>query len=207
MAGVGTLSLGVSKCLCYGRRVCIIMFHQVMSSYLALQVVQGVSKHQQQHGRHLSYSGGTLDPSPAARQRLHQPGTEFAAAAPRPGTSEQQQVFGSSGSIIVQPANTATASSDASTAEGHRPRVPLLAVTCMSAVMSLMSCLGVLPYLFCSKLSKPWAGVANAVASGVMLAASFGLLAEGAPYGGTYLILGMLLGVVFVKFSQEHLEQ
>jgi hypothetical protein len=40
-----------------------------------------------------------------------------------------------------------------------------------------------------------------------MLAASFGLLAEGAAYGGTYLILGMLLGVVFVKFSQEHLEQ
>lgn len=77
----------------------------------------------------------------------------------------------------------------------------------MSAVMALMSTLGVLPYFFCSKLSKPWAGVANAVASGVMLAASFGLLAEGAPYGGTYLILGMLLGVVFVKFSQEHLEQ
>jgi zinc transporter ZupT len=73
--------------------------------------------------------------------------------------------------------------------------------------MALMSCLGVLPYFFCSKLSKPWAGVANSVASGVMLAASFGLLAEGAPYGGTYLILGMLLGVIFVKFSQEHLEQ
>jgi len=60
---------------------------------------------------------------------------------------------------------------------------------------------------FFNKLSKPWAGLANAVASGVMLAASFGLLAEGAPYGGTYLISGMLLGVVFVKLSQEHLEQ
>jgi len=89
----------------------------------------------------------------------------------------------------------------------HRQRVPLTAVVIMSSVMSLMSCLGVVPYFFFSKLSKPWAGLANAVASGVMLAASFGLLAEGAPYGGTYLISGMLLGVVFVKLSQEHLEQ
>jgi zinc transporter ZupT len=80
-------------------------------------------------------------------------------------------------------------------------------VSLMSGCMALMSCLGVLPYFFCRKLSKPWGGAANAVASGVMLAASFGLLAEGAAYGGTYLILGMLLGVVFVKFSQEHLEQ
>ncbi|WIA17288.1 hypothetical protein OEZ85_014156 [Tetradesmus obliquus] len=90
---------------------------------------------------------------------------------------------------------------------GPRPRVPLSAVVTMSAFMALMSTLGVLPYFFFSKLSRPWAGLANAVASGVMLAASFGLLAEGAPYSGTYLIGGMLLGVLFVKFSQEHLEQ
>ncbi|KAF6252114.1 hypothetical protein COO60DRAFT_1704442 [Scenedesmus sp. NREL 46B-D3] len=57
----------------------------------------------------------------------------------------------------------------------------------MSAFMALMSSLGVLPYFFFAKLSRPWAGLANAIASGVMLAASFGLLAEGAPYSGTYL--------------------
>lgn len=73
--------------------------------------------------------------------------------------------------------------------------------------MAFMSCLGVLPYFFFSRLSKPWAGLANAVASGVMLAASFGLLAEGAPYSATYLVGGMVLGVMFVKLSQEHLEQ
>lgn len=74
-------------------------------------------------------------------------------------------------------------------------------------MMSLMSCLGVLPYFFVRQLSKPWAGLANAVASGVMLAASFGLLAEGGAYSGTYLITGMLLGVMFVKLSQTHLEK
>lgn len=154
-------------------------------------------------------SGSLPGPSPSSRGRVHQPGLEKAAAAPRPGASEQQ-VFGSSGlntlnAMTVEASNTAHQAD--STPHGNRPKVPLLAVTVMSAVMALMSCLGVLPYFFFSKLSKPWAGVANAVASGVMLAASFGLLAEGAPYGGTYLILGMLLGVVFVKFSQEHLEQ
>jgi hypothetical protein len=104
-----------------------------------------------------------------------------------------------------QPGSNANGAAGASSQQ--RPRVPLLAVVLMSAAMASMSCLGVLPFFFCARLSAPWAGVANAVASGVMLAASFGLLAEGAPYGGTYLILGMLLGVVFVKFSQEHLEQ
>jgi hypothetical protein len=139
---------------------------------------------------------------------VHQPGLDSAPAAPRPGASEQQRVFGSDGGGLEQlqtPRETDDSSQAA--AVGSRPKVPLLAVTVMSAVMSLMSTLGVLPYFFCSKLSKPWAGVANAVASGVMLAASFGLLAEGAPYGGTYLITGMLLGVVFVKFCEEHLEQ
>lgn len=86
-------------------------------------------------------------------------------------------------------------------------KVPLFSVVWMSAIMSMMSCLGVLPYFFVRQLSKPWTGVANAVASGVMLAASFGLLAEGSAYSGTYLVAGMLLGVLFVKFSQKHLEQ
>jgi hypothetical protein len=151
-----------------------------------------------------------LDPAAAAKRRTYQPGVDSAAAAPRPGASEQQHVFGSSGTLDAITAEAQQASEHAGSpqdASSNRPKVPLLAVTVMSAVMALMSCLGVLPYFFCSKLSKPWAGVANSVASGVMLAASFGLLAEGAPYGGTYLILGMLLGVIFVKFSQEHLEQ
>lgn len=167
-----------------------------------LQVVLADSSSAWQHRhpqqRHLS-----------GRGTVHQPGSDSAQAAPRPGASEQQRVFGSEGGLdagqLQAPPKDAADSSQA--AVGTRPKVPLLAVTVMSAVMSLMSTLGVLPYFFCSKLSKPWAGVANAVASGVMLAASFGLLAEGAPYGGTYLILGMLLGVVFVKFCEEHLEQ
>ncbi|KAF8055323.1 zinc transporter [Scenedesmus sp. PABB004] len=95
----------------------------------------------------------------------------------------------------------------AATPGAARARVPLLAVVALSACMSLMSCLGVLPFFFVARLSKPWAGLANAVASGVMLAASFGLLAEGGGHGGAYLVAGMALGVAFVRVCGEHLEQ
>lgn len=88
-----------------------------------------------------------------------------------------------------------------------RPKVPLFAVVWMSAVMSSMSCVGALPYFFVRQLPKPWAGLANAVASGVMLTASYGLLAEGGAYSGTYMVAGMLLGVLFVRLSQQYLEQ
>jgi hypothetical protein len=188
----------VNVCLCY-----VFMHVQVV---LADNLAWHSRNQQQQHvSQAVPASEVPLAHArpPAAQLPVHHPGSGLAAAAPRPGSAKPQQVFGSDGSII----STLTADMPAQHAAGHRPKVPLLAVTVMSAVMALMSTLGVLPYFFCSKLSKPWAGVANAVASGVMLAASFGLLAEGAPYGGTYLILGMLLGVVFVKFSQEHLEQ
>ena len=56
------------------------------------------------------------------------------------------------------------------------PRVPVLTVAIMTLFMSLASSLGVIPFFFVGKLSKPWAGFANALACGVMLAASFGLL-------------------------------
>lgn len=50
------------------------------------------------------------------------------------------------------------------------------------------------------KLEPVWTGVANAVACGVMLSASFDLLHEGAPYGALLTIAGMLAGAVFVKW-------
>mgnify|MGYP006298609729 CR=1 FL=1 len=50
------------------------------------------------------------------------------------------------------------------------------------------------------KLKKSWAGIANAIACGVMLAASFDLLHEGAPYSPMMVTVGMLAGVIFVKW-------
>lgn len=84
-------------------------------------------------------------------------------------------------------------------------RVPVLTVFIYTVLMSAASGLGALPFLFTQRLSDSWAGIANAVGSGVMLAASFDLLHEGAPYSAVLTITGMILGALFVMV-REHWE-
>lgn len=79
---------------------------------------------------------------------------------------------------------------------GH---VPILTILVMTCIMSAMAGFGAVPFFFCGKLKEHWAGIANAVACGVMLAASFDLLHEGAPYSPTLTITGMVLGALFIK--------
>ncbi len=86
---------------------------------------------------------------------------------------------------------------------GH---VPAGVVLLVALGMVLASGLGCLPFFIVGKLSPAWAALANAVASGVMLAASFGLVAEGAAYGGSQVMGGMLGGAVFVKLTQHFLK-
>ncbi len=64
----------------------------------------------------------------------------------------------------------------------------------MTTLMASCSGLGAVPFFFLSSLSEEWAALANAVACGVMLAASFDLVHEGQPYGAAYTILGVILG-------------
>ncbi len=85
--------------------------------------------------------------------------------------------------------------------------VPLGAIAAMTLCMALASGLGAVPFFFVGALSCPWAGMANAVASGVMLAASFGLIQEGSPYSGPYTVAGILLGALFIKISQQYLDR
>ena len=65
----------------------------------------------------------------------------------------------------------------------------------MTVAMAACSGLGAVPFFFVGALSKEWAALANAVACGVMLAASFDLLHEGQPYGAGFVILGLLSGM------------
>lgn len=66
----------------------------------------------------------------------------------------------------------------------------------MTTIMSSASGLGAVPFFFVGSLSVEWAALANAIACGVMLAASFDLVHEGQPYGAGYTILGVILGVL-----------
>ncbi len=64
----------------------------------------------------------------------------------------------------------------------------------MTTFMASASGLGAVPFFFVGSLSTEWAALANAIACGVMLAASFDLVHEGQPYGAGYTILGVILG-------------
>ena len=66
--------------------------------------------------------------------------------------------------------------------------------------------LGALPFFFVRTLSDRTVAYANAVAAGLMLGASFGLVSEGTLYGRGATLGGALLGVAFMLFTQRVLE-
>lgn len=73
-------------------------------------------------------------------------------------------------------------------------------------VTALATGLGALPFLFMSRISDRTIASANAVASGLMLGASFGLIREGSDYGVAQTIVGGGMGVVFI-FAGERILQ
>src|SRR5215212_5949419 len=66
--------------------------------------------------------------------------------------------------------------------------------------------LGALPFLFIKDLTRTWLGVGDALAGGLMLAASFGLVYEGAAYGLWRTLLGMVLGLGFIVLTRALLQ-
>ncbi|MFW6205949.1 MAG: ZIP family metal transporter, partial [Gemmatimonadota bacterium] len=65
--------------------------------------------------------------------------------------------------------------------------------------------LGAIPFLFVRTVSDRGVAYSNAVAAGLMLGASFGLVAEGTDHGRIETILGGLLGVLFILGTQRFL--
>jgi zinc transporter ZupT len=65
--------------------------------------------------------------------------------------------------------------------------------------------LGAIPFAFVRKISERFTAYASAVAGGLMLGASFGLVAEGTEYGRGQTLAGALLGVVFILATQRFL--
>ena len=68
------------------------------------------------------------------------------------------------------------------------------AVLLLTIIMAAASCLGAVPFFFVGTLSTRWSALANAIACGVMLAASFDLVHEGEPYGAGLVIVGIMIG-------------
>jgi len=58
--------------------------------------------------------------------------------------------------------------------------------------------LGAIPFMFIKKITPTVMGVSNALAAGLMTGASIGLIVEGIDYSYPKVILGMLLGLIFI---------
>lgn len=63
--------------------------------------------------------------------------------------------------------------------------------------------LGAIPFLFVRSVSDRFVAYANAIAAGLMLGASFGLVSEGVVHGRMETLGGALLGVIFILVTQR----
>jgi zinc transporter ZupT len=80
---------------------------------------------------------------------------------------------------------------------------PVAVVFLYGLVTALATGLGALPFAFVRTVSPRLLAYANAVASGLMLGASFGLVSEGADYGRVSTLAGAVLGVAFVLGAER----
>ena len=76
----------------------------------------------------------------------------------------------------------------------------------LTLLMASMTGLGSVPFFLLpkgEKLSPLYAGLANAIACGVMLAASFDMVHEGQPHGPGLVVFGLFCGATFIAFLQK----
>lgn len=79
----------------------------------------------------------------------------------------------------------------------------VLLVFLYALATALATGLGVIPFVFVRNVSRRFVAYANAVAAGLMLGASFGLVAEGTDYGAAQTVAGAFLGVLFILGTQK----
>jgi len=76
---------------------------------------------------------------------------------------------------------------------------------------ALLTCIatgfGALPFIFIRSMSSRTIAYANAIAAGLMLGASFGLVVEGSHHSGWATFVGVNLGIVFILATQRALGQ
>jgi len=78
-------------------------------------------------------------------------------------------------------------------------------VLLFAMVTALATGVGALPFLIFPKPTRAWLAIANAVASGLMIAASFGLIYEGLSAGLLRVVTGALVGVAFMVITSKAL--
>ena len=82
---------------------------------------------------------------------------------------------------------------------------PVVLVFVYALITALATGLGAIPFLFLRQISPRAVALANAIAAGLMLGASFGLVAEGTTHGSVQTVAGAALGVLFILAAQHFL--
>jgi zinc transporter ZupT len=83
----------------------------------------------------------------------------------------------------------------------------LLVVALAALATAIATGLGAVPFAFGRSPPRVWLGVANAVAGGLMLAASFSLVFEGARIGPWRMLGGFVLGLVLIAAADRWTEK
>ena len=82
----------------------------------------------------------------------------------------------------------------------------VLQVFLLASLTAVATGFGALPFAFVKGMTRRWLGVSNAVAAGLMLAASFGLVYEGVRYGVFRVVAGALLGLGAIVLARHLIE-
>lgn len=82
---------------------------------------------------------------------------------------------------------------------------PVLVVFVYGLITAVATGFGAIPFAFVRRVSPRIVAYSNAVAAGLMLGASFGLVAEGADHGSAETFGGTVLGVAFILATQRWL--
>lgn len=85
--------------------------------------------------------------------------------------------------------------------------INVVTVTLLAALTAVATGVGALPFLFVREVSERRLGTANALAAGLMVAASLVLLWEGGLRGVPSTVVGALLGALFVWASGKWLDE
>ena len=83
---------------------------------------------------------------------------------------------------------------------------PMLVVFLSALITAIATGVGAIPFLFMRSMSRRVGAYAYALAGGLMLGASFGLVVEGTHYGAVQTIAGGLLGVAGILITQRWLK-
>lgn len=80
---------------------------------------------------------------------------------------------------------------------------PVFRVFLYGLITAVATGFGAAPFLFIKQMSHRWLGISNALAAGLMGAASWGLVYEGLEYSMPRTVIGILLGLVFIVASRK----